>query len=173
MSSFVWFSWGWVFRSAFPFSLSVLPGATAFLSITAAGSLALFGFGPRGQATMQLAASAAIQDFAFARCAFARPRAAAVAVEMDGCRFVISALIARCWRRYGMSLSGVVHRCLGFAIERTCVSSNLREPAHGAATISKARSSASQAPPANWCVEGPVAGTLRPATMGLALPVLW
>ena len=99
MSSFVWFSWGWVLSRAFPFSLSVLPGATAFLSITAAGSLALFGFGARGQPAMQLAASTAVQDFAFAGCALARPRAAAVAVEMDGLRFVISALIARCWRR--------------------------------------------------------------------------
>ena len=99
MSSFVWFSWGWVLSRAFAFSLSVLPGATAFLSITAAGSLALFGFGSRGQATMQLAASAAIQDLAFAGSALARPRATAVAVEMDGRRFVISALIARCWRR--------------------------------------------------------------------------
>ena len=102
MSSFVWFSWGWVLSRAFPFipfSLSVLPGPPAFLSITAAGSLALFGFGARGQPAMQLAASTAVQDFAFAGCALARPRAAAVAVEMDGLRFVISALIARCWRR--------------------------------------------------------------------------
>ena len=99
MSSFVWFSWGWVLSRAFAFSLSVLPGASTFLPITAAGSLALFGFGPRGQTTMQLAASTAIQDFAFAGSALARPRATAVAVEMDGRRFVISALIARCWRR--------------------------------------------------------------------------
>lgn len=47
---------------------------------------------------MQLAASAAIQDLAFAGSALARPRAAAVAVEMAGLWFVISALIARCWR---------------------------------------------------------------------------
>ncbi len=126
MSSFVWFSWGWVLSSAFAFSLSVLSGATAFLPVTAAGSLALWGFGPRGQPAMQLAASAAIQDLAFAGSALARPRATAVAVEMDGRRFVINALIARCWRRYGMSLSGVVHGCLCFAIERTCASSNLR-----------------------------------------------
>jgi len=99
MSSFVWFSWGWVLSSAFAFSLSVLPGATAFLSITAAGSLALFGFGPRGQATMQLAASTAIQDFAFAGRPLTRPRTTAFAVKMDGLRLVISALIARCWCR--------------------------------------------------------------------------
>lgn len=126
MSSFVWFSWGWVLSRAFPFSLSVLPGPPTFLSITAAGSLALFGFGPRGQAAMQFAAPTAVQDFAFAGCALARLRAAAFAVEMGGFIDVFSALVTRCWRRNGMSLIGVVHGCLCLAIERTCVSSNLR-----------------------------------------------
>lgn len=126
MSGFVWFSWGWVLNSAFLFSLSVLLGAPPLLPIAAAGSLALLSFGARGQPAMQLAAPTAVQDFAFAGCALARLRAAAFAVEMGGFIDVFSALVTRCWRRNGMSLIGVVHGCLCLAIERTCVSSNLR-----------------------------------------------